>query len=382
MNFAGERFVQGNEACTLGAIAAGARFYAGYPISPATEITELCSVLMPQYGGIYVQMEDEIASLAAVIGASLGGMKAFTATSGPGFSLMQENIGLALMAEIPCVIVNVQRFGVSTGVATKPGQGDVMQARWGTHGEHSNIVISAATVQECFDMTVVAFNLAERFRTPVILLKEAVTAHLREKIVIPTPEEIKLVNRLEPAGDTAEYLPFKPVANDIPAMATMGSKYIMSGTGLMHDEAGYASSEPVVGATLTERLARKIENYQEELPEPLYYGDPMPQVVIVSYGVTARAAREALKRIKNKELRAGVVQLRTIWPFPAARLQQLCQGAPGVIVAEMNRGQLVREVERVLPDHQVRFVGQADGEVVMPNQIAAAVEEVASCRII
>jgi 2-oxoglutarate ferredoxin oxidoreductase subunit alpha len=382
MNLAGIKFVQGNEACALGAIAAGARFYAGYPISPATEITELCSVLMPRHGGVYVQMEDEIASLAAVIGASLGGMKAFTATSGPGFSLMQENIGLAIMAEIPCVIINVQRFGVSTGVATKPGQGDVLQARWGTHGEHSNIVISASTVQECFDLTVAAFNLAERFRTPVILLKEAVTAHLREKIVIPAPEDIKLVNRLEPAGKPADYLPFKPVANDIPAMAAMGSEYIMSGTGLMHDEGGYASSDPVVGAALTERLARKIEDYQEELPEPVYYGDPKPQVVIVSYGVTVRAAREALNRIKNKNLRAGAVQLRTIWPFPAAKLQQLCQGARAVIVAEMNRGQLVGEVERALPGHQVRFVGQADGEVVLPNQIARAAEEVASCRII
>lgn len=371
------RFLQGNEACALAGVAAGARFYAGYPISPASEIAEICSEILPQHGGIYIQMEDEIGSIAAVIGASLGGLKAFTATSGPGFSLMQENIGFALMAEVPCVIINVQRFGPSTGVATRPAQGDVMAARWGTHGDHSIIVLSPSSVQECYDLTVEAFNLAERFRTPVIILTDATIAHLREKINVL--DELKLVERLKPDGPVESYQPYAPEANGVPILANYGDKYILRVTGLVHDEGGYPSADPRVAESLIARLADKIENFQHELPQPLVFGNENAEIVLISYGISARAARQAVSIARQEKLSVSMVQLRTLWPFPEEQIIKACSAAKAVLVVEMNRGQIVDKVKAcgVFPPCRIISVTRTDTGVITPEQVLTAIRGVA-----
>lgn len=372
----GNQFLQGNEACTYGGLAAGALFFAGYPISPATEIAELCSNLLPAKGGIYIQMEDEIASIAAVIGASLGGMKAFTATSGPGLSLMQENIGLAIMAEVPCVIINVQRFGLSTGIATQPGQSDIMAARWGTHGDHSIIALAPASVQECFDLTVEAFNLAERFRTPVVVLTDAVIAHLRESVYIP--EQVKTVDRARPSGPAEGYRPYAPGENLVPVLPNYGDEHILRVTGLVHDEYGYSSGNPDVGGQLVNRLIDKIENYTHELPQPEYTGPENPDVVVISYGISARSALAAARRIRRQGISMGVLKLKTIWPFPEQAVAKICARALQVVVAEMNKGQILREVKAA---GITRAIGlnRADTRVIMPGEIISFVKERCAC---
>jgi len=370
------RFLQGNEACALGGIAAGALFFAGYPISPATEISELCSDLLPGKGGIYIQMEDELASIAAVIGASLGGMKAFTATSGPGFSLMQENIGFAIMAEVPCVIVNVQRFGLGTGIATQPGQSDVMTARWGTHGDHSIIALVPASVQECFDLTVEAFNLAERFRTPVVVLTDAIIAHLRETVHIP--EQVKNVERTKPSGPAEGYRPYAPRENLVPVLPNYGDEHILRVTGLVHDQYGYSSANPDVGGQLVSRLIDKIEHYTHELPEPEYTGPENPDVVVISYGISARSALSAAQRAGRQGLSIGVLKLKTIWPFPEQAVTKTCAHASQVVVVEMNKGQVLREVKAA---GITRAIGlnRTDTRVIMPGEIISFVKERCSC---
>lgn len=367
------RFLQGNEACALAGINTGARFYAGYPISPASEIAEICSRLLPLHDGIYVQMEDEIGSIAAVIGASLGGLKAFTATSGPGFSLMQENIGFALMAEVPCVIINVQRFGPSTGIATRPAQGDVMAARWGTHGDHSIIVLSPSSVQECYDLTVEAFNLAERFRAPVIILTDAAVAHLREKINMP--DDLKLIERLKPDGPVESYRPYAPKVNGVPAIPNYGDKYILRVTGLVHDEDGYPSADPQLAAALIKRLADKIENFQHELPQPLFYGNENAKTIVISYGISARAARQAIFIATQEGLSVGMLQLRTLWPFPEEQVIKACSAAKAVLVVEMNRGQIMERVKAcgLFPPRRIVSVTRTDTEVITPAQILSAI---------
>lgn len=370
-------FVQGNTANALGAINAGARFFAGYPISPASELAEYCSEELPKVGGIYIQMEDEIASLAAVIGASLGGMKAFTATSGPGFSLMQENIGYALMAEVPCVIINVQRFGISTGVATKPGQADIMQARWGRHGDQSIIVLTPASVQECFDLTVEAFNLSERFSSPVIMLTDASIAHLRELITVRDPGELSLIERKVPAVSPDEYRPYRPDEKGVPTLSTYGSEHILKVTGLMHTETGNSSSDPETCQALTERLEQKIEDYQDELPSPRYFGKQGADIVLVSFGIAARAAREAVRRAGMEGISAGLLQLQTIWPFPEKAVLEYCANAKKVLVVEMNRGQVTREVERILgKELKVYSLLRTDSDVIYPQAALAKIKEV------
>lgn len=361
-----KQFLQGNEACTLGGLAAGARFFAGYPISPATEISEMCSRLLPQKGGIYVQMEDELASIAAVIGASLGGMKAFTATSGPGFSLMQENIGFAVMAEVPCVIINVQRFGPSTGIATQPGQGDIMTTRWGTHSDHSIVALAPASVQECFDLTVEAFNLAERFRTPVVVLTDATIAHLRETVHIP--DRIKKVHRARPEGPVEDYRPFTPGENLVPVLPNYGDKYILRVTGLVHDQEGYSSADPDVAGQLISRLIDKIDKYALELPAPEYTGPDSPETIIISYGISARSALSAAKRAAQQGMSVGVLRLRTIWPFPDRAVVDACAGAARVVVVEMNKGQVLREV-RAAGVNRAAGLNRSDTRVIMPGEI-------------
>lgn len=367
-------FWQGNEACVYGAIDAGARFFAGYPISPSSEIAEMCSRLLPEQEGIYVQMEDEIASLAAVIGASLGGRRAFTATSGPGFSLMQENLGLAVMAEVPCVIIEAQRFGPATGIATAPAQADVMQARWGTHGDYQIIALAPCSVRECYELTIEAFNLAERFRTPVVLFTDAALAHLREPVRGVAPR--LPAHRPRPVGDPAAYRPYQPGPNLVPPMAAYGDPYIQRVTGLVHDARGYSSSDPQVASSLVERLQEKILRYREELPAPGYIGPEAPEILLVSYGISARAAQAAAARTRAAGRPVGCLSLRTLWPFPEETIREYAAMVETIFVVEMNYGQLRREVERAVAGKcRVAGVNRYDGGVITPAEVLAALGE-------
>jgi len=371
-----KKLLTGNEACAYAAVNAGARFFAGYPITPATEIVELCSKLMPSNNGVFIQMEDEIASLAAVIGASLGGTKAFTATSGPGFALMSENIGLAAMVEVPCVIINVQRYGPSTGIATKFSQSDVMAVRWGSPGDHSLIVLAPSSVQDCYDLTVEAFNLSERFRTPVILLSDAALAHLREKVEIREPGELNLYQRKKPSGPVDGYLPYGSLHNDVPVMSNFGDKHILRVTGLVHQASGYSSDNPRVAEELVQRLARKIDNYQEELPAPFFYGRQSADLIVVSFGISARASLEAVNTANNEGFKTGMLELRTIWPFPSKKVKELCSGAKKILVVEANRGQ-VREqlISCGIPPEKLRGINKQNAEVITPSEVLSALKE-------
>jgi len=372
-----ETFVQGNEACVLGAIDAGARFFAGYPICPATEIAEYCSHELPKHAGVFVQMEDELASIAAVVGASLGGMKAFTATSGPGMSLMQENIGFAVMAEVPCVIIDVQRYGLSTGVATKTSQGDIMQARWGTHGDHTIIALTPSTVQECYDLTIEAFNLAERFSTPVLLLTDAAMAHLREKISIPETRDLKIIPRTKPEIAPKDYLPYRAGDKKVPHLSAYGGEHILRVTSLVHDERGYSSGNPEVSRSLLERLETKITDHLDELPQPKYYGHEDAEALVISFGTSARAAREAVKTLDLKhQIKCGMLDLKTMWPFPGEKIKEYCAKASFVFVAEMNRGQVSGEVEKYVKEARVIPVLRNDTEIITPQEIIQKIREV------
>ena len=369
------RLMQGDEACAEGALAAGCRFYAAYPITPATEIAEILARRLPQVGGYFIQMEDEIASIAAVIGAAVGGAKAMTATSGPGFSLMQENIGYAAMAEIPCVIVDVQRLGPSTGRPTSPSQGDVMQARWGTHGDHPIIALSPSSVRETFDLTVQAFNFAERYRTPVILLMDEVIGHMRERVELPDPATIV---RAERAGTTVPpewYKPYENLTTDVPPLVPFGEGYRYHVTGLHHDERGYPTERQDEVEPWLERIFRKIERGLSDIL--LYDSDGVEdaETLVVAYGATARSARHAVELARGRGRKVGLLKLKTIWPFPEEVVEQAAERLHHVVVPEMNMGQLALEVERVVGRHKVRRVNRADGEMIQPAQILAAIEE-------
>lgn len=375
----GERlFLQGNEAIAEGAIAAGARFYAGYPITPSSEIAEVCAQRLLEVGGIYLQMEDELASIAAVIGASLTGVKSFTATSGPGFSLMQENLGVAVLGEVPCVVVNVQRSGPSTGLATRPAQADVMQARWGRHGDQHLIVISPATVQECFDLTIAAFNLAERFRVPVVLLADEIVAHMRENVTLPGPDEIKIVNRKRPACSPKEYLPFRPEADGVPPLADYGSEYIFHVTSSMHGERGYSQNDPANAGAKIKRLFAKLEDNLDEIlmVKHHYNQEEELDLLIVTFGCTTRPCRAAA--LRSPRIKAGVLQLVTLWPFPEKIVARAAVRARAVLVAELNMGQVVREVERAAGGKRpVYGLHKSNGEGFLPSEVTARMEEVA-----
>ncbi|MDR7465432.1 MAG: 2-oxoacid:acceptor oxidoreductase subunit alpha, partial [Armatimonadota bacterium] len=306
------RLLLGNEACALGALAAGCRFYAGYPITPSSEIAETMAELLPAHGGVFVQMEDEIASLAACLGAALGGMKAMTATSGPGFSLMQEHIGFAAMAELPCVIVDVMRGGPSTGLPTLPSQADMQQARWGTHGDHSIIVLAPASVREVYDLTVRAFACAERFRTPVIVLYDAVVGHLRERVELP--EQVEVTPRMRPRGSS--YRPYAAAEGDVAPLAAFGDGHRFHVTGLAHDERGFPTQDPAAVAALQRRLVRKIEDHRDEIVRCEQISMEDAEVAVVAFGIAARAAREAIRQARQQGLRVGLVRPLTLWPFP------------------------------------------------------------------
>jgi 2-oxoglutarate ferredoxin oxidoreductase subunit alpha len=367
------QLLQGNHAAALGALAAGCRFFAGYPITPSSEIAEFLSRELPKLGGKFIQMEDEIASIAAVIGASVGGLKAMTATSGPGFSLMQENIGYAVMAEIPCVIINVMRVGPSTGLPTSPSQGDVMQARWGTHGDHPIVALAPASVRETFELTVTAFNLAEKYRTPVIVLMDEVVAHMREKVSFPEIDQEDIVNREMPTVPPEWYEPFGNPPSDVPPLAPFGEGYRYHITGLLHDPRGFPTSRLDEIQPWLERVFRKIDRNLEEICLWEEDGIEDARVLVVAYGSTARSARQAVKIARARYGRkVGLLRLKTLWPFPEVVVERAAEHVQRVIVAEMNLGQIALEVERIVGRSKVLRVGRADGRMVAPGQIVDA----------
>jgi 2-oxoglutarate ferredoxin oxidoreductase subunit alpha len=370
---AGEHFMSGDHACAEGAIAAGCRFFAGYPITPSSEIAERISRRLPQVGGIYLQMEDELASMAAIIGASCGGAKAMTATSGPGFSLMQENIGLAFMTETPCVVVNIQRGGPSTGLPTLTGQGDMLQARFGSHGDYAVIAYAPASPQELFDHTIKAFNMAERFRTPVFVMSDELVGHMSERVVID-PDGIELVNRKRPRVEPGErFLPFQPDSDLVPPMALAGEGYKIHVTGLTHDERGYPVINDVVQERTLARMIRKILDNREEIIECEEVELEDAEVVLITYGSTARSALRALRLARERGIKVGMLRLITPWPFPDKRVQDL--GEATLIVPEVNAGQMAREVERWVKG-SVHRVNRLGGEPIHPQEILDKIEEV------
>ncbi|WP_027365160.1 2-oxoacid:acceptor oxidoreductase subunit alpha [Desulfotruncus alcoholivorax] len=371
------RLMQGNEAVAEGALAAGVRFFAGYPITPSTEIAEIMAERLPRLGGKFIQMEDEIASIAAIIGASLAGVKSITATSGPGFSLMQENIGFAAMAEVPIVIVNVQRSGPSTGMPTAPAQGDVMQSRWGTHGDHPVIVLSPSSVREAYDLAVRSVNLAEKYRVPVVLLMDEVIGHLREKVVLPSPGELEVVNRVEPDVGPEKYLPFGAGDQGVPPMANFGSGYRYHVTGLVHDPKGLPTNNPVVAEKLIKRLQNKIDLNLDDIMIDTGKNLEDAEIVVLAYGATARSALQAVKDARKEGIKAGLYRPAVLWPFPQQKVGALAENARAVLVPEMNLGQYRLEVERVAGERtRVVGVNRVHGELITPEEILAALREV------
>ena len=367
------QLLQGNHACAMGALAAGCRFFAGYPITPSSEIAEFMSRELPRLGGKFIQMEDEIASIAAVIGASVGGLKAMTATSGPGFSLMQENLGYAVVAEVPCVIVNVMRAGPSTGLPTSPSQGDVMQARWGTHGDHPSIALAPSSVREAFDLTVAAFNFAEKLRMPVFVLMDEVVAHMRERVEVKEVGPDDIVNREMPSVPPEWYEPFGNPASDVPPMAPFGEGYRYHITGLLHDARGFPTERQDEIQPWIDRIFRKVERGRYEICLWEADGVDDARVLVVAYGSTARSARQALKIARARYGRkVGLLTLKTLWPFPEETLVDAAEDVQRVIVAEMNLGQIALEVERLVGRNKVLRVGRADGRIVTPDQIVDA----------
>jgi 2-oxoglutarate ferredoxin oxidoreductase subunit alpha len=370
-------FMQGNEAVAEGAISAGARFYAGYPITPSSEIAEICSERLMEVGGVYLQMEDELASMAAIIGASLAGKKSLTATSGPGFTLMQENLGMAQMAEVPCVIVNVQRSGPSTGLATKPAQADIMQVRWGRHGDQAIIALAPASVQECFELTVKAFNLAERFRTPVVLMPDEIIGHLRESVALPGPGELEVIERKRYCGDPEAYLPFKPEGDDIAPLADYGSRYIFHITSSMHGYEGYSQNGPDNAAWKIRHLADKIYNFLDDIIETREFFTEEMDLLIITSGSTVRSAHEAVQQARNDGLKVGLLQLVTVWPFADRIISELAAGVKSILVPEMNLGQMVHEVRRIVgAGMPVYSLTKSNGQGIEPQEILSKIREV------
>lgn len=362
--------MSGNQACAMGAIAGGCRFFAGYPITPSSEIAERLSRSLPEVGGVFVQMEDEIASVAAVIGASMGGVKSMTATSGPGFSLKQENLGYAAGAEIPCVIVNVMRGGPSTGMPTRPAQGDIMQSRWGSHGDYPIIVLTPWSVGEIFDETIRAFNLAEQFRTPVVLLYDQVVAQLSETVVLDTRDTV-LVDRKWASGPRAEFKPYAADADGIPPMARPGDGYCTHTTGLTHGENGFPTQNPEAVTRNLSRLLSKLDHDRGAIDAWQALRCDDAEVVIAAIGITARAASRAVELCRAQGVRAGLFRPKTLWPFPEEALRSAAAQAGAVLVPEMNAGQLSREVERVLAGARVEGLYRISGEPLQPSEIAA-----------
>jgi 2-oxoglutarate ferredoxin oxidoreductase subunit alpha len=363
-------FLQGNEAIVEGALAAGCRFFAGYPITPASEMAELLAARLPKLGGTFIQMEDEIAGIGAVIGASLAGTKSMTATSGPGFSLMQENLGFACIAEVPCVVVNVMRGGPSTGLPTNPSQGDVMQARWGTHGDHPIIVLAVATVRDCFDITIQAFNLSEKYRVPVIILSDEAVAHTRETVTLPPPQEIKITERIAPSMPPEWYIPYADNSRGVPDMAALGEGYRCHVTGLIHDVRGFPTQRPEEINAFLRRLFRKITQGFPEIQMVQSFMMENAETAVIAYGSVSRSAQRAIIYARENGVKAGLLKLITLFPFPRHYVENVLRQCRTVVVPEMNMGQISREVKRVNQTScVVKKYNRIDGQMITPMEI-------------
>ena len=370
------RILSGNHACAEGALAAGVRFFGGYPITPSSEIAEELSRAIPQHGGVFIQMEDEIASIGSVIGASIAGSKAMTATSGPGFSLMQENIGYACMAEIPCVIVNVMRGGPSTGLPTMPSQSDVMQARWGTHGDHPIIALAPFSVRETFDLTIRAFNLSEAYRTPVVLLMDEILGHVNEKMEIPDPSSIEIVNRKRPEKIEEDYLPYRHTENGVPPMVSFGEGVRYHVTGLAHDETGFPTNNSQEINRFLHRLNDKLTINRQDIVEVDEFELKDAEIGLISFGSSARSTRHAIRLARENGIRAGMLRLKTIWPFPDQEIREWTKQVKLWIVPELNLGQVAHEVEwAVAGQVPVYKLNRIDGNPINPLDILNKIKE-------
>ncbi len=369
-------FTMGDIACAEGALSAGCRYFGGYPITPATEIAEWMSRRMPEVGGAYVQYEDEIASITSVIGASWTGAKSMTATSGPGVSLMLEAIGLAVMTETPLVLVNIMRGGPSTGQPTRGQQGDIMQAKWGSHGDYQIIALTPASVQEMFDQTVQAFNLAERYRTPVFVLADETVGHMRERLVIPDEKDLKIEHRKTPTGDPEDYLPFKADDDLVPPMALFGSKYQFYATGLTHDERGYPSDKEDVQIELINRLNNKILNNSDKIVDVEHVSLDDAKIGVIAYGTPSRSAKKAIKDAQAEGIKAGLLRLKTVWPFPEKEITQLASEVDHIIVAEQNLGQVYHMVRSAAAPTPVHLMTKPAGMPQLPSEILDKIREV------
>jgi 2-oxoglutarate ferredoxin oxidoreductase subunit alpha len=371
----GEHFMTGDVACAEGALAAGCRFFGGYPITPATEIAEHIAARLPDIGGTYIQMEDEIAAMASVIGASCAGVKSMTATSGPGFSLMMENIGLAICTETPCVLVNVQRAGPSTGLPTQGAQGDMMQARWGSHGHYEIIALAPSSAQEIFYQTIMAFNFSEAYRIPVLIMTDEVIGHMSERVIIPDAKAIKTVSRPKPKGRKDRFKPYEPGPNGVAPMAIAGEGYNIHVTGLTHDEKGYPVMTVEAQDEMMERLVGKVRRNLHDIIRTESYRLDDAEIVIVSYGVSARTSVAAVEEAREQGIKAGLLRLITIWPFPEDYIRKLAEKIKGFVTVEINLGQIHLEVERCAGGKVPAFlVGHPGGTVISPERVIETIK--------
>ena len=369
--------LQGNQACALGAIAAGCRLFAGYPITPSSEIAERMAKELPRVEGVFIQMEDEIASMAAVLGSSMGGVKSMTATSGPGFSLKQEHIGYAALAEVPCVIINVMRGGPSTGMPTRPAQGDVMQSRWGTHGDHPIIVVTPSSVQEIYQQTIRAFNLSEIFRVPVIVLYDEAIGHLVDTVDLPDTDSIEIHDRKWASGPAEGYLPYAADEDGVPPMPLPGDGYRTHTTGLTHLETGFPTQVPSEVTRVISRLLDKIELNRDAIEQYELTHCDDAEILVVAFGITARASERAVNIARESGIKVGLMRPVTLWPFPERKMKELAGQVSHVLVPEMNAGQLILEIERLCPDAvTVSGINRFDGECIHPGEILAKIEEI------
>ena len=365
------KFWQGNEALAFGALAAGCRFYAGYPITPSTEIMETMAVELPKVGGVFQQMEDELGACGCAIGASIAGVKSMTASSGPGFTLKQENLGLAYEAEIPLVVVDVMRGGPSTGLPTQGAQQDVMQARWGTHGDHGTIALAPASVTECYELAVEAFNLAERFRQPVLIMSDAEIGHMREKFVVPDAANLKIVNRKKPTVDPKDFVPYQAdPEDDVPPMAGFGDGYRWHVTGLTHNDWGFPTTNPEAIDKKMRRLMRKVDRFRDDIVKYDTVEAEDAEILVVSYGSVSRSSIRAVRDARARGIKVGHFRPITLWPFADKELEKLARNVKTIIVPELNCGQLVLEVERAVHGKaRVVPLSRVDGELFQPTEI-------------
>ncbi len=375
----GEHFFNGDVACAEGALAAGCRFFAGYPITPATEIAEHMSKRLPGVGGHFIQMEDEISAMAAIIGASCAGVKSMTATSGPGFSLMMENIGLGIAMETPCVLVNVQRAGPSTGLPTLGAQGDMMQARWGSHGHYEIIALAPSSPQEIFYQTITAFNLSETYRVPVLVMADEIVGHLSERVIIPDASKIKLQSRPRPKGRKDRFKPFHPGPNGVAPMAHAGEGYMVHFTGLTHDERGYPVMTAEAQAEMMERITGKIRRNLDKIIQVEKYRLEDADIAIVSYGISSRSSQAAVDEAREQGIKAGLLRLLTVWPFPEDMIRELARRVKCLITVELNLGQIHLEVQRCSEGKApALLIGHAGGSAITPEEILEKIKKQAS----